>query len=134
LGISRRKAGAIVHCTKCKGKIIVPNPDDPLPAPAAAGAAAKKSGQSSGSHLFERSDFDVLLRQEADLPNDHFRFDDAPESGALDPADRPDTDRLQLLDNPPSLLPEQIWLVVLSAIGLAIAFFGLGFWVARITS
>ena len=76
LGIARRKAGSIVHCTKCSGKIIVPNPDDPLPAPSAVGTASRKAGRDSGSHLFERSDFDVLLRQEPDLPNDQFRFDD----------------------------------------------------------
>jgi DNA-directed RNA polymerase subunit RPC12/RpoP len=134
LGIARRKAGAIVHCTKCHGKIIVPNPDDPRPAPAAVGTSAQKAAQGSGSHLFERSDFDVLLRQEPDLPNDQFRFDDPSEIGLLDPSERSDTDRLQFLDNPPSLLPEQVWLVVLAAIGLAIVFFGLGYWVAKITA
>jgi phage FluMu protein Com len=64
LSIARRKAGAIVRCTKCEGQIIVPdaNPaatelagDEP---PKLRGGAKRPSDAGS---LFERDDFEAIL-------------------------------------------------------------------------
>jgi len=67
LGISRRKAGAIVSCPQCKEKLIVPTPGPEDPAAAEddketnedpALAPAKREG----AQLFERDDIDALLQ------------------------------------------------------------------------
>lgn len=64
LGISRRKAGCIVRCTKCEGQLIVPdagaavietNGADGAPVPV-------KTDPGEGGGLFEREDFDALLQ------------------------------------------------------------------------
>ena len=68
LGISRRKAGAVVGCPKCGEKLVVPAPgpgdgedladERPSPTPRAAGSDAQ------AGTVFERSDFDELLQPE----------------------------------------------------------------------
>ena len=86
LGIARRKAGTVVKCPNCAGQVIVPAPEqaddsdaDAPTAPATDKAPAKQmatvpektapapatvsSGQ--GGMLFERSDFDELLKDVA---------------------------------------------------------------------
>ena len=84
LGIARRKAGTVVKCPNCAGQLIVPAPDasnlseenDKDDATAAAPelevAASRQAattmkpsgdaGATEGSLLFERNDFDELLR------------------------------------------------------------------------
>lgn len=62
LGISRRKAGTIVRCTHCEGQLIVPEPSEAHVAmsPGNSGRAPAPVGPSPP--LFERSDFDDLLK------------------------------------------------------------------------
>jgi hypothetical protein len=52
LGIARRKAGTVVRCPTCAGRVVVPTTegDDPEP-----------SEDSSNPLVFERSDFDEIL-------------------------------------------------------------------------
>jgi len=67
LGISRRKAGAIVSCPHCKEKLIVPTPG---PEDQAAAEEEKETnedpalpqGKANGPQLFERDDIDALLQ------------------------------------------------------------------------
>jgi hypothetical protein len=84
LGIARRKAGTVVKCPNCSGQLIVPPPEpaavgaedddategalgkenhaaptDPAPAKLANGGAGDPT---DGGLLFERNDFDELLR------------------------------------------------------------------------
>jgi hypothetical protein len=62
LGIARRKAGSMVHCPTCNTPVAVPAsdvPDNPEEA-AAAGLPPAPAPQSGG--LFDRDDFDALLR------------------------------------------------------------------------
>jgi hypothetical protein len=65
LGISRRKAGTIVRCTKCEGQLIVPDPNDATSEPAGtkehpSGADLHPATDPVGG-VFEQSDFDALL-------------------------------------------------------------------------
>src|SRR5262245_3752774 len=82
LGIARRKAGTVVKCPNCAGQVIVPSPegeDDPSDpeAPTAEAepvqarqwatvpektAPAPPPARGDGGMLFERSDFDELLK------------------------------------------------------------------------
>src|ERR1051325_10850643 len=82
LGIARRKAGTVVKCPNCAGQVIVPAPeqadDSDAEAPTAAAtdkapvkqmatvpekkAPAPASAGGEGGMLFERSDFDELLK------------------------------------------------------------------------
>lgn len=80
LGIARRKAGTVVKCPNCAGQLIVPAPegdDDPSdpdsPTAAADDAPPKKAPPpertetapapaGDGGLLFERNDFDELLK------------------------------------------------------------------------
>src|SRR3954468_7484605 len=66
LGISRRKAGAIVRCTKCQGQLIVPDPHEGATEPATdqppgQPAAARDDPTAPKADVFEQSDFDELL-------------------------------------------------------------------------
>lgn len=79
LGIAHRKAGTVVKCPNCAGQLMVPSPDasndssDP-DAPTAAAeefaaapertatATAPSSAAADGGMLFERNDFDELLK------------------------------------------------------------------------
>src|SRR2546430_16939690 len=56
MGISRRKAGTVVRCPTCAGQVVVPDPDAPAP------ADEKPGEQAAAPNLFERSDFDDVLR------------------------------------------------------------------------
>lgn len=80
LGIARRKAGTVVKCPNCAGQLIVPPEDDANVGDREGQTAAVTAKESSGSRkpakaavgspepagegglLFERSDFDDLLR------------------------------------------------------------------------
>jgi hypothetical protein len=53
MGIARRKSGTVVRCPTCSGQVVVPNPDLESPSPHHEGEAP---------NLFERSDFDDVLR------------------------------------------------------------------------
>src|SRR3954467_5764234 len=53
MGIARRKSGTVVRCPTCSGQVVVPNPDLESPPP-------QKEGEAP--NLFERSDFDDVLR------------------------------------------------------------------------
>ena len=55
MGISRRKAGTVVRCPTCSGQVVVPNPDAQEP-------AEKPGERAAAPNLFERSDFDDVLR------------------------------------------------------------------------
>jgi hypothetical protein len=54
LGIAHRKAGTVVRCPTCNGKVVVPTP------PALPAGAEKPIG-SQPEMIFERNDFDELL-------------------------------------------------------------------------
>jgi len=84
LGIARRKAGTVVKCPNCEGQLIVPTPDpademieekddrEDLTEPApqketvspkkVALPAAKSADDTAGGMLFERDNFDELLK------------------------------------------------------------------------
>jgi DNA-directed RNA polymerase subunit RPC12/RpoP len=64
LGISRRKAGAVVRCTNCEGQIIVPDAEPELQAVATrqGKAPSPKEHEPPPNDLFERNDIDDLLR------------------------------------------------------------------------
>jgi hypothetical protein len=112
MGISRRKAGTVVHCPTCNHPVEVPAedaageesvrspvPPSPAPVPAPAPAAA--------GELFERDDFDALLRGSAGGPEPrlsrpaaaHTAFPHVPPAPAAPPAP------------PPLLLPEESYKV-----------------------
>jgi DNA-directed RNA polymerase subunit RPC12/RpoP len=57
LGISSRKAGTVVRCTKCDGQIIVPEPESFV-----AASAKGKEYQPLPDDLLERDDLDALLQ------------------------------------------------------------------------
>src|SRR5439155_715796 len=73
MGIARRKAGTEVQCPTCREMVHVPN-EDQMPAPAAreAQAAVAQSGKDAPAPkagplpVFERSDFDEVLRSSED--------------------------------------------------------------------
>jgi phage FluMu protein Com len=77
LGISRRKAGAIVGCPHCKEKLIVPTPS---PEEQAAAEDEKETNEDpalahakgDGPQLFERDDIEALLQ-----PKPAYRADPA---------------------------------------------------------
>jgi ribosomal protein S27E len=79
LGIARRKAGTMVHCPTCSTSVLVPNSDEagdsPIPAPKPAStrphpdlappsapAPAIEEKPAAPANLFDRDDFDALLR------------------------------------------------------------------------
>lgn len=64
LGISRRKAGCIVRCTKCEGQLIVPEAVAAvIETNGANGEAAPiKTDPGELGGVFEREDFDALLQ------------------------------------------------------------------------
>ncbi len=73
LGIARRKAGTVVKCPKCAGQLIVPTPEGMEPvAPVMLDGGTEKgtsreppAGGNGPGVMFERSDFDELLRPAA---------------------------------------------------------------------
>jgi hypothetical protein len=68
LGIARRKAGTYVNCPTCQRSLLVPAEDQaPAEQPAAAPAA---SAPADAPALFERDDFDALLRPPPSLAVD----------------------------------------------------------------
>ena len=84
LGIARRKAGTVVKCPNCEGQLIVPTPDPadelidekddetdqapqkmapaPKKVPAPAAKSAASADDTAGGMLFERDNFDELLK------------------------------------------------------------------------
>jgi hypothetical protein len=86
LGISRRKAGTVVRCTSCDGRIIVPDAEPE----AQAAAAGQRKSRSPKDHeplpheVFERNEIDDLLGP--------FEFDPF-RSKAVEPKEKPITDR-----------------------------------------
>jgi hypothetical protein len=84
LGIARRKAGSVVKCPNCEGQLIVPaaESDDeemddrdeeteqaprkegpsPRKVPVSAGKTSSSSDDTAGGMLFERDNFDELLK------------------------------------------------------------------------
>jgi hypothetical protein len=121
LGIARRKAGTVVKCPNCAGQLIVPAPDaadmsdesdkDDATAAApeleAAGArqamAVKQkpidAGATEASLLFERNDFDELLR-----PVQENRPVVQPSNGHSKPAAAPAPDDFASM--PPLIAPQ----------------------------
>src|SRR5262245_53589362 len=68
LGIARRKAGAVVNCPQCNQPLIVPTPEpEPEPQPSGAAAGGPPALPQKPGKLFERDDFDAMLRGEATL-------------------------------------------------------------------
>jgi len=57
LGISRRKAGTVVRCPTCTGRVIVPKADAEVP---------QADSDPSNPLVFERNDFDALLNTEGE--------------------------------------------------------------------
>lgn len=64
LGISRRKAGNIVRCTKCEGQLIVPEAAAAVVETKGANGEAvpMKTDPGEMGGVFERDDFDALLQ------------------------------------------------------------------------
>jgi hypothetical protein len=64
MGIARRKAGTEVQCPTCRHNTLVPKGDDAgaEPAPRAAVPSEETAGAGVPEALFERSDFDEVLR------------------------------------------------------------------------
>src|SRR5205809_498022 len=66
MGIARRKSGTVVRCPTCSGQVVVPNPDPNDPdEPEPIKEEPKKRGApqpNADPNLFERSDFDEVLR------------------------------------------------------------------------
>jgi hypothetical protein len=81
LGIARRKSGSMVHCPTCNANVLVPDTDEPsdepeipsppvapvpVPAPVAAPEAHVPASppppSAPGPGLFDRDDFDALLK------------------------------------------------------------------------
>src|SRR5262245_235488 len=68
LGIARRKAGAVVNCPQCSQPLIVPTPEpEPEPQPTGATAGGPPALPPKPAKLFERDDFDAMLRGEPTL-------------------------------------------------------------------
>jgi hypothetical protein len=84
LGIARRKAGAVVNCPQCGQPLIVPTPESE---PVTAAASAPPSPAPKQSKLFEREDFDALLRGDATLRTSE--ADDRPSRKARRPSANP---------------------------------------------
>jgi hypothetical protein len=84
LGIARRKAGTVIRCPTCSGQVVVP---------AAAAAVQEPSSVNGGQPVFERSDFDDLLKLPVPL-------EDASSPTAGEPPGAP---------APPSLPPAGAW-------------------------
>lgn len=63
MGIARRKSGTVVRCPTCTGQVVVPGPEADEPDP------GEKSPPPQGPNVFERSDFDEVLRP--GVPNHH---------------------------------------------------------------
>src|SRR5690349_10109795 len=67
LGIARRKAGTVVRCPNCAGQVVVPNidenePDEPEKTAGEPERAPAKAPAGADQPLFERSDFDEVLK------------------------------------------------------------------------
>lgn len=134
LGISRRKAGSVVTCAHCSGKIIVPDPQES----ASASAAGKSSAGTKEKlpHLFERSDFDDLLRPMQESKENPFHFDASARAvGADEAIGISDTGELPSLGgHSPLRLSDRPWFAIVLAIVFASLFFGLGFWIGRMSA
>ncbi len=61
MGIARRKAGTEVQCPTCRHNTLVPKEDEVAAEPAPR-AAVQAAGAGKSEPLFERSDFDEVLR------------------------------------------------------------------------
>src|SRR5215831_18965599 len=57
MGIAKRKAGTVVRCPKCAGRVIVPDPNAAAPGPSGPVNGPQPAPQPAGPALFERSDF-----------------------------------------------------------------------------
>jgi phage FluMu protein Com len=64
MGISRRKAGMMVHCPTCHAEVVVPTAENEAP-PA---ASAPEPAAAASPPLFERSDFEAFLEGPAQPP------------------------------------------------------------------
>jgi hypothetical protein len=119
LGIAKRKAGSVVKCPNCAGQLMVPSPDasddqseadvptaaaDDIPSRQAADASDKTAhapaGDDGAAMLFERSDFDELLkpaieRREPALAGRGQRGSRATSSPATIPASAPSSSPAQ---------------------------------------
>jgi hypothetical protein len=76
LGIARRKAGTHVQCPTCRREVLVPAEDGPWepngaaaapPAPAPAPAPVPAPAPAAAPALFERDDFELLLRPQQSM-------------------------------------------------------------------
>ena len=64
MGIARRKAGSEVQCPTCRHSVVVPPEDEvpDAPQPRAVAKSAEQASATGAAPLFERSDFDDVLR------------------------------------------------------------------------
>ncbi|MFL5330554.1 MAG: hypothetical protein ACJ8C4_16755 [Gemmataceae bacterium] len=137
LGIAKRKAGSIVRCTNCDGKIIVPQPEEIPTMTASSGPKDKGDTREQVSHLFERHDFDDLLRPIQESQENDFQFAQTAISHSSPVSKDSDTARFRALrqaGSPSSLFADRPWLVIVSALALALIFFAVGFLVARLVA
>lgn len=64
MGIARRKAGMTVHCPTCHAQVVVPQPDAEAPPE----PTAEQPIGDVPAPLFERSDFEAFLQNQAAEP------------------------------------------------------------------
>jgi hypothetical protein len=127
MGIAHRKAGAVVSCPKCQGKVIVPSPDTLAAPPAVNGPkpTAPEPGPVKGPRLFEHSDFENILAPNPMIPKAPASL---PELGDIDvePLGSPELLGPGILLSPNKLTAISVAIVIL----LGLAFF-LGMLVGR---
>jgi phage FluMu protein Com len=62
MGIARRKAGTEVQCPTCRQNVVVPGEDEVPSVVAPQADPSARPGEPAAAPLFERSDFDDVLR------------------------------------------------------------------------
>jgi hypothetical protein len=102
LGIARRKGGTQVACPTCQRQVNVPT-EEPAAAPASLPVPEPIHEPAAAPALFERDDFDMLLRPQASMAGEPARPAPAPARTPV-PATRP-----QPPPPPPLIEPAPIW-------------------------
>jgi phage FluMu protein Com len=141
LGIARRKAGTVVRCPTCSGQVVVPTVKN---------GSDEKSPQAGDLPVFERSDFEDLLNDQAVVQPEEAGAGTPPQISGIPPAGAWGTNadpqlEIERLGVPGSKLPAQgqgsppgilltpakaTLFTVLGIISLAVAF-GAGLLVGR---
>src|SRR5579863_4756553 len=64
MAIGTRKAGSLVHCTKCHNALVVPKPDNGTGAASPPPSAAQNNPQTVPGNVFEHNEFANLFEQQ----------------------------------------------------------------------